>query len=286
VWLVVYLVEMEKFLESTRSRFRVPLEIFCSLSLALYFIFTQLITRPYLPLELFGHVYVNQSNELSTLYVFLACICVWVLFLEICEVFRRCQLLRYGDFAVIMHCTFKISLPTGTTAILMYKQGFAWVSCVVPVGLVSYLAGMFLGSALSIYIAISVTYALNIAVSVANPVLLRESRPNWYKICQVLTVLVTDREYGNLKLEEKKWYPVEIKDFTDSHSRMLSNQTACAVFAADDDENLTVFGSGNIGRKGKRMVHVDKDVDFRIVKMRMPYSLVWYSVYSVICGWG
>jgi len=277
-------VKMENFLESIRSRSRIPSEIFCTLSFTLYFSITACTAGLLPPFELFGHIYVRPSDDLTIIYQLLVVFCVCALIIELFKVIRRCLLLRHGDFAVLMPC---IIWPTSAPT---YKQGGGRVvlSFVISLSLVfSAIVFLFITPWMSpILGGMAGLGALNIALSVANPVRLRKRRPKWYNICQVLTVLVTAREYGNLKLEEKKWNPAEIEYVTDLHSRSLANQTACALFAADDGEDLVVFGSGDIGHKGNwnRMVHVDKGVDFRIVMVRLPYSLVWYSVYSVMAA--
>jgi len=244
-----------------------------------------LTTEPFPSFELFGHVYVKPSDKFSLVYILLIIICEWALYVEICKVFMRCSLLSYGDSAVLVPCTFTIyNWPT--TLVPTYKSRGTWKSLFFYFYLLAvYIGTLFLAtpSMYPLIRGIAGVWALNIVLSHADPALLRERRPNLYRMRQFLTVLVTDREYRNLRLEEKDWNPVEL-DFTVSHSRTLANQIACALFAADDGEDLIVFGGGDIGRKGKRLVHVDKDVDFRIVKVRVPYSLVWYSVYKTMAA--
>jgi len=274
---------------SFRSRLHVPLEYLTILIFLASWVFPVAFWgKDPPPFKLCGVVYAKPDK---LVYASLAIPLIFSFVIKPFEIIARCARHTKGDCAFIMRAeSFQHGLAvlhssrlsiTEPVFVIFILSIFMWFfSFLLPATL------GFLGIQL-----------LNVAIQ-TTPTEDKEHelRPNAF--VRFITVLATDSEYRNMDLGKKDWNPIEIEESADIPCRAYRDGKNYAIFHINDSKyEIVVPGTGDVayGYKGEdgsrsssrsyypdKYYRVDRDMNFRLIKMNVPYALIWYSVYQTI----
>lgn len=130
--------------------------------------------------------------------------------------------------------------------------------------------------------------ALNILLAAVNWFFPVSDSPKWRLFLEIITVLVTDREYDAPVLEMRNWNPIESQSAADGEREAFNNETEGAEFDTSTGAYLYVCNTSDIGLKGERTisreipVQVIKEINFRLIPLRVPYAVMWYGIYGML----
>lgn len=279
---------MERLFESIRLRSQVPLESLCSLLVLAKWLIPAG-TSPPPPFKLCGFVYAKPNTRT---YIISSSICVMLIIFKTISIFYRCLLHRKGNFAVLRPT---VLIGNGLAAIYSTKwigsfPSFLFIFFSIILGIP---LGIEIPSVFPIFVGFICVQLLNVWFAFNKDHLSRKNGTKKFKFAMFLTVLNSDREYRNLDLESKDWNPIEIEDTTEIPCEAHKNPSHHVVIDVDESEDaLVVFGTGEFAYSSKptsvlwkepnKYYRIVRDERFCLVKVNVPYVLVWYSVYGFI----
>jgi len=294
---------MEVFVESFRSRSSVPLESISAFSVLLAFLrpaslsFTdKTVQAP--PIKLCGHVYANPPGVFYFYsyipVVFLAGEKVLQVLLRIFEVLTRDT--HAPILVPTIHSYYRGGLTVSYKRNLMtfFRPAVLAAMCFsVPI-----VFGRLWPSCYFVLCGVGCVQAINMLLGVINWFCPLRNNPEWRLFLEVLSVFVTEHGLEDPGLENKNWNSVETgTPATNGIGEDIRSKSQGALFDAGDGKYLYVSNTSDIGFKGslsnllsfaeiETAVKVDKEINFRLVPLRVPYALLWYGIHGMIFEMG
>ncbi len=291
---------VRSILEGLQRRSKIPLEILCTSALATVLSFLALTNQTTLPFKLCGHVYAKPSVE----FWLLTSIVSLIIFANsAAKVLSRCFAIcsradQENRTAHLVPCV-GIDIHNNSRALFLRQ----W-SILLCVGIYAYIPGAMISVYRSqlapIYPALGFILALqllNMFLAITMNLVPKGRRSKINKFIDCLSVLGTDKEYDAPDFENGLCRFDEFGDAPSGRTTELA-QYAQVVFDLGNGNSLWMRSNENVGLRctvstlgfllswlGKlpkgRLVRIENcNLNFELVKVRVPYSIMWYSVYK------
>ncbi len=284
--------------EILRRQSKVPLETISASGLAAVLSFLHMDTEPF---ELCGVVYARPPREVYIIVGFLSAVtCLFSVLFALGRCYAVC---RRGDHETrIAHLVPCEGAYRSGNLIALYLRGW-WVPTLF--GLFFVIPGLVLWFSATklppIYPALGCIIgfrALNMLLSILMIILPSKKNSIIDRFINILSVFFTDKEYDAPDFENELCLSEEVSCAPSSHVAEIANYPH-AIITLDSGTSLSIRSDRDVGVLGaydswitwfsitpvrmpmSKLVRIEKKyLNFRLIPVRVPFSIMWYSVYQ------
>ena len=253
-----------------------------------------------IPFLLCGHVYANPSREL---YVLVLTISVLTLLDSAISAMKRCTAiwLRGDEEVRTAHLVACVGIHAHNNLCVQYVRQWLVLTnlgfyIIIPGSMLWFLGSQFQ----PIYIALGFVIALqalNMFLAVVMISIPRGEKSTIHKYIDLLSVFATEKEYVAPDFENKL---IPFEEICDATSICIAEitQNAQAVIDLSNGNSLCIRSGRDTGLStnncwriwfsfspmripiGQLVRIQEKDLNFKLIPVRVPYSIMWYSTYK------
>ncbi len=292
---------VQRVLQLIRERSKIPLEAICVSGLVAVLSLRHIRSnQAAVPFELCGHVYANPPRDIYTLALTASLLTFCN---SVFSVLRRCVLVWYrGDrenrTAHLVPC---VGTDVHNNSCALYVRRWSTLTSLAFYFILPGFAIWFYGNQISqsfLPLRLITGYqALNMVLAIVMILIPRGTRSPVHKFIDLISVFATDKEYDAPDWEKELFPFEEVKDASSIRIAEIAHH-ARVVIDIGNGKSVCIRNDRNVGLKtngswpswfgfplvrmpvGKLAQIEKKHLNFRLIPLRIPYSIMWYSTYQ------
>ncbi len=295
---------VQEVLGEMRKRIQIPLETICTSGLAVMLSCGPALSKQVtVPFEVCGHVYANPPRQVYAIVSFVSFL---TLTNSVLSAIVRCLVIwRRGDkedrMAHLVPC---VGTEVHNDLCALYPRRWRLppsIGCnLIFVAFALWLFGDKIPS-IRVALGFIVAYqALNMYLAIVMIVTVKRKSSTIHKFIDMLSVFVTDREYDAPDFEKELCPYEEVSDATSNCIAEIV-YTAQAVIDIGNGNLLSIRNDKDVGSLGAdvswrgwsslalprmpkgKLIRIEKKyLNFMLIPLRIPYSVMWYSIYKAL----